>query len=119
MEKIECDFSLSFLVVSSTSRGLGFDHLLVQVGIVVGEERLGGFAVGTSMSPCDHASNSLQPLHLSRTNAKGHLDYDRKSTVNGERRQSIFGRKILRRLYGQTCEEGQWRKRYSRDIEEL
>ena len=43
----------------------------------------------------------------------------KKKTINGERRQSIFETKVLRRLYGPICERGQWRKRYSTDIEEL
>jgi hypothetical protein len=41
------------------------------------------------------------------------------TTKNDERRLSIFERKILRRIYGPICEEGQWRKRYSREPEEL
>jgi hypothetical protein len=36
-----------------------------------------------------------------------------------ERRLSIFDRKILCRIYGLICEEGQWQKRYSRELEEL
>jgi hypothetical protein len=40
-------------------------------------------------------------------------------TNTDERRPSIFKRKILRRVYGPTCEGGQWRKRYNRELEEL
>ena len=32
---------------------------------------------------------------------------------------SIFERKILRRIYGQLREGGQWRKRYNRELEGL
>jgi hypothetical protein len=52
-------------------------------------------------------------------NAKGHLYYEKKKTINNERRLSIFERKILRRIYGPICESGQWRMRYSRELEVL
>jgi hypothetical protein len=41
------------------------------------------------------------------------------TTKSDERRQSIFERKILRRIFGPICERRQWRKRYSRELEEL
>jgi hypothetical protein len=40
-------------------------------------------------------------------------------TKNDARRQSIFARKILCRIYGPIREGGQWQKRYDRESEEL
>jgi hypothetical protein len=41
------------------------------------------------------------------------------TTKNDERRLSIFDRKILCRIYGPIFKRGQWRKRYSTELEEL
>jgi hypothetical protein len=40
----------------------------------------------------------------------------RTMTNNDERRLSIFGRKIVCRLYGPKCEQKQWQKRYNREL---
>jgi len=41
------------------------------------------------------------------------------TTKNDERRLNIFGRKILRRIYGPICEGRQWGKRYNTELEEI
>jgi hypothetical protein len=84
LEKAEYDFTPSFPVASSTSQGLRFDPLLLEVGFVVGEARLGGFYCGDFDVPFRSYQQYLFSLPLSRTNAKGHLDYDKKKTTINE-----------------------------------
>jgi hypothetical protein len=40
-------------------------------------------------------------------------------TRNGERRLSIFKRKILHRIYSPISERGQWQKRHNRELDDL
>jgi hypothetical protein len=40
-------------------------------------------------------------------------------TKNDERRLRVFEINVSRRIYGSTCEGGQWRKRNNRELEGL